>query len=370
MRRCRPLLVPLLAGVLATEAAPAAQGEPGGRTLGFVLGTFTHASNDDVARDCPQGLNANSLEVYLDSLAPAERRRLDTREGLVEIQRTVFGRTPNACTNPADFGAPAFSRPLKTVQGPVAPGLDLDGGDTTLEPAPGTCRHVNFRGPDGEPGVDNQWWRVMGCIKHYQHGANIQTYAHSIIRGGEISILIELTGVHDARNDDSVGVAIYSSRDPVPLDAGGEVTSGGSLETHPDTHFHARTTGRIRDGVLTSDPVDLHLQNKALILDTEWYVRGGRLRLELQPDGSAKGLLAGYADVETFYEYIRQSTPGASRLGGYTCPGVYDRLRELADGHPEPGSGRCTAISVAYQVAGVPAFIIHPKAGVRTARTP
>jgi hypothetical protein len=369
MRRCPLLLVPLLAGLLAAGVADAAPGEPGGRTLSFVLGTFTHASNDDVARDCPHGLNANSLEVYLDSLAPAERKRLDNRDGYIEVQRTVFGRKPNACTHPTDFAGAAFRRSLKTVEGPVAPGLDLDGGDTTDHPAAGTCQHTNFTGPNGEPGVDNQWWRVMGCIKHYQHGANIQTYAHSIIRGGEISILIEVTGVDDARNDEAVGVAIYSSSDPVPLDAAGDVTSGGSLETHPDTRFHARTTGRIRDGVLTSDPVDLRLQNKALILDTEWYVRGGRLRLELQPDGRVKGLLAGYADVETFYEYVRQSTPGASRLGGYTCPGLYDKLRELADGYPE-ASGRCTAISVAYQVAGVPAFVIHPKAGVQTARTP
>jgi hypothetical protein len=369
MRRCPPLLVPLLAGVLAAGGAHAGPDEPSGRTLSFVLGTFTHASNDDVARDCPNGLNANSLDVYLDSLAPAERTRLNTREGHVEIQRGIFGRKPNACTNPTDFAGPAFRRPLKTVEGPVAPGLDLDGGDTTDNPAPGTCRHVNFTGSNGEAGVDNQWWRVMGCIKHYQDGANIQTYAHSIIRGGEISILIEVTGVDDARDDEAVGVSIYSSRDPVPLDAAGDVTSGGSLETHPDAYFHAHTTGRIQGGVLSSDPVDLHLQNKALILDTEWYVRAGRLRLEMQPDGRVQGLLAGYADVETFYEYIRQSTPGASRLGGYTCPGVYDKLRELADGYPGP-SGRCTAISVAYQVAGVPAFVIHPKPGVRTARTP
>jgi hypothetical protein len=72
-------------------------------------------------------------------------------------------------------------------------------------------------------------------------------------------------------------------------------------------------------------------------------------------------MLGGYYDVASFYDYVQQSTVSTAILGGYSCPTVWSKLHEMADGYPDPQSGQCTAISAAWEIAAVPAFIIHPR---------
>jgi hypothetical protein len=43
------------------------------------------------------------------------------------------------------------------------------------------------------------------------------------------------------------------------------------------------------------------------------------------------------------------------------CPLEYKLLESLADGYPDPDTGKCTHISLAYAVEAVPAFIVHPE---------
>ena len=52
---------------------------------------------------------------------------------------------------------------------------------------------------------------------------------------------------------------------------------------------------------------------------------------------------------------------GTSAVAGIECAAEYNALQQFADGYPD-ATGQCTAISLAYEVKGVPAFIIHPEA--------
>jgi hypothetical protein len=93
-----------------------------------------------------------------------------------------------------------------------------------------------------------------------------------------------------------------------------------------------------------------------------------------------EGYLAGYAPIEEQYDLefgfrearvdtsesselgprVRRMLSGIGRAGalGYTCQGVYYALREQADGHPDPETGKCTSISTQYMIRAIPAFIV------------
>ena len=367
--------VAFLAGAMAAAicagGAVAAASRGAVTTRGYILSVFQHAAYDDEAVDCPDGMNASGPEYYLANATAAERVRFSGHEGKTALERFLFNgargildwKTPNACNTPLDFVKPGYYDPaFKTVRGKIAYGLDLDGAASPEVPAAGSCAHDEFAGPAGEPGIDNQWWRLMGCIKYYRPGGDIQRNVAAVMGSGELTIAIEVTGIDDPANDPDVSVGIYSSADAAPTDASGRILSGGSVEPHPDLRYHAFAQGRIVNSVLTTDPVDVHLRFQAMIIDTEWWLRNARLRLELSNDGTARGLIAGYFDVETFYEYIRQSNMSVSILGGYTCPSLYLTAQRLADGFPDPATGRCTALSAAYRIEAVPGFVIHPKA--------
>ena len=56
------------------------------------------------------------------------------------------------------------------------------------------------------------------------------------------------------------------------------------------------------------------------------------------------------------------SSSGSASVIGMDCPGYHAALRLLADGMPDPQTGKCTAISVAHHVAAIPAFVVHRRA--------
>src|SRR3546814_8918148 len=74
---------------------------------------------------------------------------------------------------------------------------------------------------------------------------------------GSWGILITLSGVDDIRNDDDVEVGFFANADPIQLSPLRAPLSYGTYAIDQDPRFRAKAHGRIKDGVLTSDPVDV-----------------------------------------------------------------------------------------------------------------
>jgi hypothetical protein len=51
------------------------------------------------------------------------------------------------------------------------------------------------------------------------------------------------------------------------------------------------------------------------------------------------------------------------------CPSIYVAAHELADGHPDPSTGKCTSLSSAFNFTAVAAYVIHPKTTADAAST-
>jgi hypothetical protein len=343
-----------------------ASGAASGKTLGFVATDFIYASYDGGPDACPEGLTPSARDLFMASLAPEERERLSKPDNDREINQRMGRRgNLNACSNPTEFE----KHDLKLFQSKTHVGLNLDGkGSTTEQTVPGgTCAHENFVAPDGETGIDNQLGRLQGCIRGYRHDADVDKYSVQVLASGEYSVLIEITGVDSTEYDDDVEIAMFSGKDPVAQDPTGKILAHQSVTVHDDARYHNIVRGRIKNGVLMSDPFDLRLKYDAQVIHSEFYLRDARVRFSLKPNGNLEGLIGGYFDIEKRYEHIKHSGVVTSWLNGYDCPGFFDGLHKLADGNKDPKTGKCTTISSAMRVEAIPAFVIH-KSGSKLAQ--
>ena len=152
---------------------------------------------------------------------------------------------------------------------------------------------------------------------------------------------------------------------PIRDNGGQTFIPGYSFRTtdNPDfALFNVRLRGRIKDGVITTDPVPQFDFNPGQGTVTTLYK--AQVRLEPQPDGSVKGYLGGYQD------WRRLAYSGYSEgLFGFQAPGVYYSLKRNADGLRDPVTGEYNGISTILEIDTVPAFITPATpSGTATAR--
>ncbi len=359
----------------ASAAAPALDApvvaDTASGTLGFVVSRWYDALPEVEPGHCPDGMNPTEAEYFDVDMAAFQAAAKEMGYGAA--QKKFY--PPDACQDPTAQSDPGF----KTFDGAVVlAGLDLDGVDSQAE-ADVPCAHDDFAGPNGEAGVDSQHLRLVGCTSGYQPDGQIDRLYQSgnFVKEG-FPILMELRGVDDPKNDDDVEFRIFSSAEPVSLDTNGEVLRDLSLPVHEDPRFwSASATGRIEDGVLTTEPVDLRLRFKQQVIDGEFFYRDARVRAELLPDGKLRGILGFYWDADNFYRvnndhWIGENHSGriAAQTRGYMCAGIYHAIERVADGHYDPATGKCTSISAQMHFEGTPAFVIEREATASAPEAP
>lgn len=385
------------ASVLLIAADAPTGGEPG--TYGFVISNLFMANPGD-ADSCPI-IADGDLDRYFKMLSPAEQaefsspdkrqaleakmtkhfgfRRLslrgqsaaavklppgvDLKTPINEAQALEIGRLNgfpkgrgrpafqnttvaySACSDPADFAE--LGEGFKIFEGKSAAGIDLDG----------KAGAEDFQGVDGKPGVDNQLWRAVGCVKAFRESSDAKL-ARKTFMSARAPTLIELKGVDSLQDDPDVIVNVYAAAEPLARDARGDALARASFAVEKNPRLRATVRGRIKGGVLETDPVDLVLNYKEQIIDAPRDIRGARIRATFGADGSIQGSLFGYYTVASYYSSIEQMTQNGANLTGVSCPGVYQAVNRLADGYRDAKTGRYTAISSAYNFVGVRAFVI------------
>jgi hypothetical protein len=183
--------------------------------------------------------------------------------------------------------------------------------------------------------------------------------ANEELRSGGSAILIEISEIDDVRNSDDVKVDFYRAVDPLVKADAGNFIPLASYRAFPN--YHLTTRGKISGGVLTTMPFDAYFPFYANGVNAERDIRDMRVRLQIAPDAqSANGLVAGYYDFDSWWDYIRREGY-LTKVGHFDCPALFAAARQLVDGHPDAKTGRCTAISSAFKVVAVSAFVIHPE---------
>lgn len=82
-----------------------------------------------------------------------------------------------------------------------------------------------------------------------------------------------------------------------------------------------------------------------------------KLQIRFQPDGTMKGTLGGYLPLYYFLTRMVAAGVGTTDTVNLDCAAVYNTLQKYADGGRDPRTGRCTKVSTAFEMTGIPAYI-------------
>ncbi len=361
---------------LTTLSVPALSADAkGGKTYGFVLYRFYPAiyRNED---NCPDGQSFTPQQSFLSQITPAERARLERPENAKEYEEKYKYEFASGekglemCRTPEIFKNNYKHPPQHSIKGKLSYGMNLDGDDGSGAPPQGICKHGNFEGPTGEKGIDNQLFRAEGCQPYFRPSLtdpNIlpgADYFNRLLKEGLHTIVMEVRGVDDPINDDAVEVGIYSSHDK-PVMAGQALIPNASLTITENPRWQHVFKGKIVNGEIVTEVRDLTLNMEWSVggergAKEEYDLRRSRFKLRILANGELDGFMGAYQPLLNSMSIFRIVGAGTSAVAGIECAAEYNALQEHADGYPDPVTGQCTAISLAYEVKGVPAFIIHP----------
>jgi hypothetical protein len=247
---------------------------------------------------------------------------------------------------------------MQAVTGKIAEGFNLDGNAKT----------GGFTSPGGEKGIDNAFYRALGCIGSYRgmpYTAAMSVRSNDKMLEGMYTMVIRLSGNKDPMNDDEATLEIGNSPDHVNKQTDGRASSSYSFRIVKNEQYSA-VKAAIKNGVVETDQVaDLHTPRFGWFPnqmgDADFH--RGRMRLKIGPDGYGTGLIGGYRDWRDLYseDTFTQSGATVETRDHHDLIGMYYALKRNADGMPDPETGKNMGISITYRIKAVPAYVIDPE---------
>ena len=351
---------------------------------GFVVDTYGYAfhyggqrssTETDPGVDCPHGStvffsNEDQMRRTLEQQPWRSKLEIDNILNPPGIEKTrvpvyarfyIWGRAASyrgwrkgieTYVNPS--AAPDPGQP--EVTGRIADGFDLDSDPKT----------GGFVSTGGQRGIDNSLYRAWGCDAPFRNpvSATMDLRENNEMRDGLFTVVIRISGNQDPLNDKNATLEIGYSPDKIVKDAGNNVARGYSFRIVKSAQY-TKLKATITNGVVETEQVsELHVPQPAWFYDQtgDADFHKGRIRLTIDADGSATGLMGGYRDVRDLYAQDTFAQTGA--LQGVRDHedhvSLYYALKRNADGMPDPRTGVKWGISTAYRLHAVPTFVIDP----------
>jgi hypothetical protein len=316
--------------------------------------------------DCPNGTNPEIdwVKVLIKAgYTEAEAKWLRNPENPSrspvhgQNQMAFRGRNrENVYINPESYPDPG----LVGVTGNLAEGFNLDDNTAT-----------GVISPTGEKGIDNNFYRAMGCTKSYRGPPRLSATALSTndtMRNGGWTVVIVAHGAgKDPMNDSKVDVGFYVSSDKLVKDGNGGIARDYTFRIKPsklEGMFKATTS----HGVILSKGAapEIWMHDPGAVRDLQ--LLRARLKLQMNPDGSLEGYVGGYRPWKPVYTaLVNARGPVVEVLGWIELPSVYYALKRNADYSPTGPKGEKTHISYAMRVSAIPAYVVMPDASARVA---
>ncbi|MGE3335965.1 MAG: hypothetical protein AB7I36_20180 [Rhodospirillaceae bacterium] len=337
------LVVTNSASSFASDAAPVLLKD---RSYAYALSFLNYALLfTKEATECPQGFNDGPREHFKAMFPDGTKRTVvDTA-----LKREIDGWFPGEIPEPF---------PFREAAGPVGLGMNLDGKVDTND----------FTSPAGEKGIDNELFRVLGCIESFRGPDAYNNFYDTkhIITDRYNRTLVELTGLDSLENDDDVTVTLYRGTDRLLSDAAGNTIGfngipGGSqrIDMKWGKKYIQTFKGKIVDHVLTTQAADLVLPWNTFGVPTDIVMYDMRMKLDLSADGAA-GELGGYLDYDSFHwRNMKSDSTHHQSYGRLASPSVYRAMARLADGGKDPETGKNRGISTSLLAKFTQIFIVR-----------
>ncbi|MHB1207020.1 MAG: hypothetical protein ACYCZX_15730 [Rhodospirillaceae bacterium] len=153
-------------------------------------------------------------------------------------------------------------------------------------------------------------------------------------------------------------VTFQRALERISEDANGNVRADSSFRIDPDPRWQNVLHGKLKNGaIMITDADDVRMLGDPLGI-AELVVSQTHLRMTLNKDGTVEGVLGGYVPWRSIYYFYSSSGTQEELMLGTNVPGAFYALRRHADAYPDPKTGENMAISAAFRVVAVPAFLI------------
>lgn len=314
----------------------------------------------DPGTDCPAGTNPapDWIQVMIDAGYKPEVAKW-LRDPANPTRSPVHGQNQMAFRG--KDRANVYIHPTSTpdghlveVTGKIGEGFDLDNNPKT-----------GFTSPDGEPGIDNNFYKALGCWKTYRGPHRLSSGALSqndAMRDGGWTIVVVAHGAgDDPMNDKRVSVGFYMGEDKLVKDGNGDVARDYTFRIKPDAKLEALFKAKTVDGVIETTTPSKEVWLRDPSYTRELQLLQARVKLKMEDDGTLKGLIGGYRPWKPVYDgWVNGRGPVIEALTWVKLPDVYYALRREADYSPPGAKGEKTHISFAMRVDAVPAFVVTP----------
>jgi hypothetical protein len=230
----------------------------------------------------------------------------------------------------------------------------------------GKIKPNDFVSPEGEKGIDNELYRAWGCDAPWRGNgiATLVLRSNDKMLEGLYTVVIRMSGNQDPMNDTDATLEVGYSPDQIMKDALGNVGADYSYRILKSEQY-TKLKARIKDGVVeTEQATEIHMPQIAWFYnqtrDADFHQ--GKIRLILNSDGSASGLVGGYRNWRDVYaQNVFAQDGGQQGVREHEDHvALYYALRRHADGMFNPKIGRYDGISTAYRMKLIAAFVVDP----------
>jgi hypothetical protein len=345
-------------------------------TRSYVVSWYYDANFYKDESSCPNGLNLSAAEFYRRDLL----RLGHPKEKVEELMKDFPGEggapqpwipfvttrgngKDNIYANPTTMPDPGF----KLAGGRYSYGFNLDGREKPRD----------FEEPEtGEHGVDNQLYRVQGCIRSLRGvpppgRPGLAEIKWDVLRSLIPALLISVTTPTETpREGDEAIITIDRAFEPITRDASGvNAQAGLTYRVDPNPRGHNVLRAKVLRGgaVVSTEPANVNIVADSYIVDIFRFQKS-RVRIEPQTDSGIRAMIGGYLPWYTMYNSYGFQGYIDEYAASVEVPALYHALKKNADANPDPVTGENRDISAAYKIEAVPAFVI-PAASMKTAQS-
>jgi len=296
------------------------------------------------------GYSGSEIEALASKAAESEKGSDDLDE-IMAMRGRLNGQPVKAVEYPETVPDPK----LHIVTGRYAYGFNLDG-----RPARAAGKFEDPQTHDA--GVDNELFRVLGCVRVFRGTLDSPptywTYIWGQLKDSQPAWLITISG-DDLSKDGEVTVTFDRAMEHLRSNIDGTPRADSTYRLDPDPRSHNEFRGYLKAGEITllkPGTQGIHLLENPLLMH-EWRMTKVHMRLRLTSSGAIEGMVGGYQPWGDLYWAF--AAPGASEETQVTgdLVGIYNLFKSHADAERDPVTGQNTAISAAYHVQAVPAFV-------------
>lgn len=216
---------------------------------------------------------------------------------------------------------------------------------------PATCGHGSLKHPDGSPGINNQLSVLMTTVDAVTGGA-ADPLIQEAINGG---MLLYGVRIPNLQGQDGAGASCANLEFRL---LGGKPNVGTDQRLDPNQTFDTKPDSPLtlvravlKDGVIEAGPFDLVMPIRILDAQFNQAVRGARVRIKLNEDGSASGVIGGGIMKSELIEHVAPLGLGMIKD---LLPTLLDTIADL---DPEETTNGCRQFSGAFTFDAKNAFI-------------